>query len=236
MDFVNYSLSFSNMNLTSSLELRASSCVAATALLEGNVIGLQKKVTNGHGVDLKTTHETANGVNHHGFDLINCVDELIASAELVDLQSNRGFLTLPRFCVEVLHTSKEERDAVQPRPLCELVLDWAHKAWLDDKSVNIDENFLQKSTLLIMSKDNSLQDCKDVEEGSPHDSDLIQDYKKSNQHLDKPKTLRMGRRGHGGPAAVKPAKPKMGCLPRKPTGAGCGVAHLLVWLPRRSLP
>ena len=32
---------------------------------------------------------------------------------------------------------REERDAVQPRPLCELVLDWAHQKWLDDDSVEI---------------------------------------------------------------------------------------------------
>lgn len=38
-----------------------------------------------------------------------------------------------------------------------------------------------------MSKNNSLKDCKEVEEGSAQDSDLIQDYKKSYQHLDKPK-------------------------------------------------
>ena len=63
-----------------------------------------------------------------------------------------------------------------------------------------------------MSKDNSLVDCKEVEEGSPHDSDLIQDYKKSNQHLDKPKTgrPRVGRRSQLVTAgnAVKPAKPR----------------------------
>ena len=46
---------------------------------------------------------------------------------------------------------------------------------------------MEKSTLLIMSKNNSLKDCKEVEEGSAQDSDLIQDYKKSNQRLDKPK-------------------------------------------------
>ena len=73
--------------------------------------------------------------------------------------------------------------------MCELVLDWAHQKWLDDDSVEIDETFMEKSTLLIMSKNNSLKDCKDVEEGSAQDSDLIQDYKKSNQHLDKPKVF-----------------------------------------------
>ena len=71
--------------------------------------------------------------------------------------------------------------------MCELVLGWAHQKWLNDDSVEIDETFMGKSTLLFMSKNNSLKDCKEVEEGSAQDSDLIQDYKKSYQHLDKPK-------------------------------------------------
>jgi hypothetical protein len=34
-----------------------------------------------------------------------------------------------------------------------------------------------------MAKDNALQDCEEIEEGSPNDSDIIQDYKKHNQQL-----------------------------------------------------
>lgn len=222
-----------NMNLTSSLEIRSSSCVAVTAFDNSNA-NLRKTSSSaaqavnnvsGKGFSAAAAGEVngcSNDVSssigeesYSSIDLVKRVDQLIASAELSELQSNRGFLTLPRFCVEVLHSTKEERDAVQPRPLCELVLDWAHKAWLDDKSIDIDETFLQKSTLLIMSKDNSLVDCKEVEEGSPHDSDLIQDYKKSNQHLEKPKAgrPRVGRRGigaggHPAGATVKPAKPR----------------------------
>ena len=208
----------SNMNLTSSLEIRSSSCRAVTALAMADHGTNTSREANNGTVHLEGLNGVLNGQKsseeqheHSSFDLVKRVDQLIASANLNELQSNRGFLTLPRFCVEVLHSSKEERDAVQPQPLCELVLDWAHKAWLDDKSIDIDETFLQKSTLLIMSKDNSLVDCKEVEEGSPHDSDLIQDYKKSNQHLDKPKTgrPRVGRRGCPATGnSVKPAKPR----------------------------
>ena len=118
-------------------------------------------------------------------------------------------MALPRFCVEVLQSSKEEVDAVRPQPLCELVLEWAHRKWLDDNTVEVGSTFVEKSTLLIMSKDNTLQDCTEIEEGSEHDSDLIQDYKKSNQHLEKPKARLIGRRKPGpASAAVKPAKPK----------------------------
>lgn len=34
-----------------------------------------------------------------------------------------------------------------------------------------------------MAADNTLQDCEVIEQGSANDSDFIQDYKKSNQHL-----------------------------------------------------
>ena len=141
---------------------------------------------------------------------ISCVDEHIAATDLEQLQSNREFLALPRFCVEVLQSSKEEVEIVRPQPLVSLVLEWAHKKWQDDNTVEIDQTFVEKSTLLIMSKDNTLQDCTGVEEGSEHDSDLIQDYKKSNQHLEKPKAQIVGRRKPGSSsAAVKPAKPKV---------------------------
>ena len=43
------------------------------------------------------------------------VDEHIAATDLEQLQSNREFLALPRFCVEVLQSSKEEVDAVKPQ-------------------------------------------------------------------------------------------------------------------------
>ena len=37
----------------------------------------------------------------------------------------------------IMKVLRLRRDAVQPRPLCELVLDWAHQKWLDDDSVEI---------------------------------------------------------------------------------------------------
>ena len=49
------------------------------------------------------------------------VDEHIAATDLEQLQSNREFLALPRFCVEVLQSSKEEVDAVKPQVcVCDL--------------------------------------------------------------------------------------------------------------------
>jgi len=219
----------SNMDLSSGLEIRSTPCVASSASchsiatfarsnsaeetlsIKNGLSEQRSSSSNGH-IDLCQDHENTNNENDladkQGFNLVGCVDDLIASANLEQLQNNREFLALPRFCVEVLHTSREERDAVQPRPLCELVLDWAHQKWLDDDSVEIDETFMEKSTLLIMSKNNSLKDCKEVEEGSAQDSDLIQDYKKSYQHLDKPKSKKVSRRITQPQRQVQPSKPK----------------------------
>jgi len=194
----------SNMDLSSCLELRSSPCVASSAFLaNGGGCG----ENNGEGIDKEEDDEVIS--QRPGINLISCVDEHIAATDLEQLQSNREFLALPRFCVEVLQSSKEEVEIVRPQPLVSLVLEWAHKKWQDDNTVEIDQTFVEKSTLLIMSKDNTLQDCTEVEEGSEHDSDLIQDYKKSNQHLEKPKARLVGRRKPGSSsAAVKPAKPK----------------------------
>ena len=55
------------------------------------------------------------------------MDEFIET-NLEQLGETRQLRALPRICLEVLHLSKEERDAVQlPRPLCELALDWLVK-------------------------------------------------------------------------------------------------------------
>jgi hypothetical protein len=45
--------------------------------------------------------------------------------------------------VEVLHISKEEREAALMQPLCELILDWSQRQWLDDVNLTID-NFTAK--------------------------------------------------------------------------------------------
>lgn len=201
------------MDLSSCLEIRSTPYVASSAITLSN--GHSRKPSK-EGVNDKRwsndddfNDEDEEDLPEERFNLVGRVDELIAATDLDTLQSNREFLNLPRFCVEVLHASKEEADAVQPQPLCKLVLEWAHRKWLDDNSVQILEDFVEKSTLLIMNKENRLQDGKEVEEGSEHDSDLIQDYKKSNPHLEKSKKV-VGRRKMMNPSSVnvQPAKPK----------------------------
>ena len=55
-----------------------------------------------------------------------------------------------------------------------------------------------------MASDNALQDCQAIEQGSINDSDVIQDYKKGNQHL-KPRENKKRRQFA---PSVKPSKPR----------------------------
>ncbi len=117
--------------------------------------------------------------------------------------SGVGLASVDRVCVEVLHGSREELELAQSRSLSQLVLDWIHGQWLEDERLTL-EAIKDKKHLLFLDKDNSLEDCQAIEEGSPHDSEIIQDYKKTNMHQHQSKQAKKVRRH----SAMKPAKPR----------------------------
>lgn len=61
-------------------------------------------------------------------------------------------------------------------PLCRLVLDWM-KRQLNDETLNM-IHLLERTHLLYLALDNSLQDCSDLPPGHESESDLVQDYKR----------------------------------------------------------
>lgn len=61
-------------------------------------------------------------------------------------------------------------------PLCRLVLDWM-KRQLTDETLNM-IHLLERTHLLYLALDNSLQDCSDLPPGHESESDLVQDYKR----------------------------------------------------------
>ena len=87
--------------------------------------------------DLKTSKDDSNSTaakdetkkeveknNGKKLDLMDRIDDFIES-NLDQLSETRQLRALPRINLEVLHLSKQERDAaLHPRPLCELALDW----------------------------------------------------------------------------------------------------------------
>lgn len=61
-------------------------------------------------------------------------------------------------------------------PLCRLVLDWI-KRQLSEETLSM-MHLLERTHLLYLALDNSLQDCSDLPAGHESESDLVQDYKK----------------------------------------------------------
>ena len=116
-------------------------------------------------------------------DLVARVDAFI-DEHMEELVTLRPIMQIDRVCVEVLHASRQELDCASARALCQLVLDWIHSQWLEDERLTLDA-LKSKNHLLYLGSDNTLEDCEEIEEGSANDSEIVQDYKKSNQQIPK---------------------------------------------------
>lgn len=76
----------------------------------------------------------------------------------------------------MLYQTKQEMSVVTHISLCRLVLDWM-KRQLTEETLNM-THLLERSHLLYLALDNSLQDCSDLPPGHESESDLVQDYKR----------------------------------------------------------
>lgn len=65
---------------------------------------------------------------------------------------------------------------VNHNSLCQLVLEWV-KRQITEESLN-DVSLGEKTFMLYLAIDNSLQDCSSLPTGDVSDSDIVQDYKK----------------------------------------------------------
>jgi len=166
---------------------------------QGGVNGVNNSSCNGNGV--MTADSSPADI---GMEFISRVDDFI-EANFEALEESRELRSLPRIRIEILHLSKEEKDQALARPLCELALDWIRSQWIEDEKLDL-ETLSQRRNLLFVAGDHTLQDCDIIEQGSVNDSDVIQDYKKENQHF--PSKLAKKRRQPGVPAAVRPSKPR----------------------------
>ncbi|XP_012253640.2 influenza virus NS1A-binding protein homolog isoform X2 [Athalia rosae] len=91
--------------------------------------------------------------------------------------SSPTLLSLPCVKIEVLHQTVQEMSLVNGTSLCHLVLDWVKRSLSDSTSLTMD-HLMQKTYLLYLALDNSLQDCTDLPSGDVSDTDIVQDYKK----------------------------------------------------------
>lgn len=85
--------------------------------------------------------------------------------------------------------------------LCCLVLDWI-KRFLADQDNSSVEQLIEKTYLLYLALDNSLQDCTDLPSGDVSDTDIVQDYKKLSL-----KTQAQNKNRRKG--VLQPAKPRV---------------------------
>lgn len=86
------------------------------------------------------------------------------------------FLQLACANIDVLYQTKQEMSVVTHESLSRLVLDWM-KRQLTEETLNLNQ-LLERTHLLYLALDNSLQDCSDLPPGHESESDLVQDYKR----------------------------------------------------------
>ncbi|XP_076268203.1 influenza virus NS1A-binding protein-like isoform X2 [Rhynchophorus ferrugineus] len=108
-------------------------------------------------------------------DFVQQIDTYIAK-NFSEISKNNQVLNLYCAKIEVLNQSKEEMSFVNQSSLCRLVLEWIKRQITDDL---LDKNTLQEKTfMLYLAIDNSLQDCSSLPSGDISDTEIVQDYKK----------------------------------------------------------
>lgn len=103
------------------------------------------------------------------------VDTFI-NKEFTAVAQTAEFLQLACVQIDVLYQTKQEMSLVTHGSLCRLVLDWI-KRQLTDETLNYNQ-LLERTHLLYLALDNSLQDCSDLPAGHESETELVQDYKR----------------------------------------------------------
>lgn len=98
------------------------------------------------------------------------------SLQFAEVGQSAGFLQMPSIQIEVLYQTKQEMTIVSHNSIARLVLDWM-KRQLNTEELTMD-NLLERSHLLYLAMDNSLQDCCDLPMGHESETELVQDYKR----------------------------------------------------------
>ncbi|KAJ8947862.1 hypothetical protein NQ318_010008 [Aromia moschata] len=108
-------------------------------------------------------------------DFIQQVDAFIAK-EFSKISKNNNVLNLYCARIEVLNQSREEMSLVNENALCRLVLEWI-KRQINESHLNMGA-LSEKTFMLYLAIDNSLQDCSSLPAGDVSDTEIVQDYKK----------------------------------------------------------
>ncbi|XP_060519153.1 influenza virus NS1A-binding protein-like isoform X2 [Cylas formicarius] len=108
-------------------------------------------------------------------DFVQQIDSFIEK-NFKDISKSTTLLSLYCARIEVLNQSREEMSFVNQNSLCRLVLDWIKRQITED-SLNKD-SLSEKTFMLYLAIDNSLQDCSSLPSGDISDTEMVQDYKK----------------------------------------------------------
>ncbi|XP_018568306.1 influenza virus NS1A-binding protein isoform X2 [Anoplophora glabripennis] len=133
-------------------------------------------------------------------EFIQQVDAFIGN-EFSQISKTNNVLNLYCARIEVLNQSREEMSLVNESSLCRLVLEWIKRQVSED---NLNMSALSEKTfMLYLAIDNSLQDCSSLPSGDISDTEIVQDYKKlslkDKQSNTKPKRKVLG----------QPSKPRV---------------------------
>ncbi|CAH1978888.1 unnamed protein product [Acanthoscelides obtectus] len=133
-------------------------------------------------------------------EFIQQVDAFIEK-EFPKISKSNQVLNLYCIRIEVLHQFREEMINVNESSLCRLVLEWIKREVEGD---NLDMQMLSEKTfMLYLAIDNSLQDCSSLPSGDVSDTEMVQDYKKMSLK-DKPAGSKGKRKVLG-----QPSKPRV---------------------------
>ncbi|XP_066249002.1 influenza virus NS1A-binding protein homolog isoform X1 [Euwallacea similis] len=108
-------------------------------------------------------------------DFLQQIDAFI-SKNFPEIVKSNHLLNLYCAKIEVLNQSKEEMSFVNQGSLCRLVLEWI-KRQISNESLSKD-TLSEKTFMLYLAIDNSLQDCMTLPSGDISDTEIVQDYKK----------------------------------------------------------
>ncbi|KAL3287512.1 hypothetical protein HHI36_001981 [Cryptolaemus montrouzieri] len=116
-------------------------------------------------------------------EFIQHIDAFIAK-EFSKVSKLNNVLNLHCIQIEILNQSKEEMSLVNPNSLFRLILVWIQKQ-ITEESLSMN-SLLEKSFMLYIAIDNSLQDCSTMPTGDISDTEIVQDYRKKTLKDTKP--------------------------------------------------
>lgn len=127
------------------------------------------------------------------------VDAYIAK-NFAEVSQQSSFLQLPCILIEVLYQTKQEMALVAEASLARMVLDWIRRQMMEE-GITV-PNLMERSHMLYLALDNSLQDCSDLPPGQESESDLVQDYKRLVLKCPNSKKQRKGLKTPGRPRMI----------------------------------